>query len=139
MNTVYFIGIDIGTQGARVTLLDQQGQQVGAAIFGQHGRNTGKLGRDLFDGGIRSPGQRHGVGIDHIGLGGDYDGMDSGPVGMEDVSGYPRLFEELARRGYSQQDLEKIASRNMMRVLRAAEAYAANRRGDLPIETSVSG
>lgn len=74
------------------------------------------------------------AGIDHIGLGGDYDGMDTGPVGMEDVAGYPNLFVELARRGYSQDDLEKIASRNMMRVLRAAEAYAAAHRGDPPIE-----
>ena len=77
------------------------------------------------------------AGIDHIGLGGDFDGMDGGPAGMEDVSGYPNLFRELARRGYSQQDLEKIASRNMMRVLRAAEAYAAAHRGDPAIETKV--
>ena len=77
------------------------------------------------------------AGIDHIGVGGDYDGMDTGPVGMEDVTGYPRLFEELARRGYSQADLEKIASRNMMRVMRAAEAYAAAHRADPPIETKV--
>ncbi|BBC74335.1 membrane dipeptidase [Altererythrobacter sp. B11] len=79
------------------------------------------------------------AGIDYIGLGGDYDGMDSGPVGMEDVSGYPALFTELARRGYSRQDLEKISSRNMMRVLRAAEAYAAAHRADPPIETPVEG
>lgn len=78
------------------------------------------------------------AGIDHIGLGGDYDGMDTGPAGMEDVSGYPNLFTELARRGYSQADLEKIASRNMMRVLRAAETYAAAHRGDPPIETPVA-
>jgi membrane dipeptidase len=78
------------------------------------------------------------AGIDHIGLGGDYDGMDSGPVGMEDVSGYPALFTELARRGYSQADLEKIASRNMMRVMRAAEAYAASQQGQPPIETPVA-
>ncbi|MGC1270664.1 MAG: dipeptidase [Croceibacterium sp.] len=77
------------------------------------------------------------AGIDHIGVGGDYDGMETGPVGMEDVTGYPRLFEELARRGYSQADLEKIASRNMMRVLRAAESYAAAHRADPPIETKV--
>lgn len=62
------------------------------------------------------------AGIDAIGIGGDYDGMPSGPVGAEDVAGYPALFTELARRGYSQEDLEKIASRNMMRVMRAAEA-----------------
>jgi len=74
------------------------------------------------------------AGIDHIGIGGDYDGMPSGPQGMEDVSGYPALFVELAKRGYSQQDLEKIASRNMMRVLKATEAYAAAHRAAPPIE-----
>ena len=74
------------------------------------------------------------AGIDHIGIGGDYDGMDTGPAGMEDVSGYPVLFRELARRGYSQADLEKIASRNMMRVLRTAEVYAAQHSSDPPIE-----
>lgn len=78
------------------------------------------------------------AGIDHIGLGGDYDGMETGPVGMEDVSGYPALFVELARRGYSQEDLEKIASGNMMRVLKAAEAYAAAHRNDPPIEYPVA-
>ena len=78
------------------------------------------------------------AGIDHVGLGGDYDGMESGPVGMEDVAGYPALFVELARRGYSQNDLEKIASGNMMRVLKAAEAYAAAHRGDPPIEYPVA-
>ncbi len=77
------------------------------------------------------------AGIDHIGLGADYDGMPGGPVGMEDVSGYPTLFVELARRGYSQADLEKISSRNMLRVLKAAEAYAAAHRSDPPIEYPV--
>ena len=77
------------------------------------------------------------AGIDHIGVGGDYDGMDTGPVGMEDVSGYPALFTELARRGYSQADLEKIASRNMLRVLRAAEAYKRSAAGIAPLETPV--
>ena len=60
------------------------------------------------------------AGIDHIGIGGDYDGMPTGPIGMEDVTGYPALFVELAKRGYSQEDLEKIASRNMLRVMRDA-------------------
>jgi len=78
------------------------------------------------------------AGIDHIGLGGDYDGMAIGPLGMEDVSGYPALFTELARRGYSEAELKKIASRNMMRVLKAAEAYAAAHRADPPIEYPVA-
>ncbi|MBX7495049.1 dipeptidase [Qipengyuania sp. 6B39] len=74
------------------------------------------------------------AGIDHIGIGGDYDGMPNGPVGMEDVTGYPALFVELAKRGYSQQDLEKIASRNMLRVMRGAEAVAASQTRVAPIE-----
>jgi membrane dipeptidase len=78
------------------------------------------------------------IGADHIGLGGDYDGMDSAPVGMEDVSGYPALFTELAKRGYSQTELEKIASGNMLRVLKAVEAYAASQKGQPPIETPVA-
>jgi len=77
------------------------------------------------------------AGIDHIGIGGDYDGMATGPAGMEDVTGYPKLFAELAERGYSRGDLEKIASRNMMRVMREAEAYAERQAGTAPIETPV--
>ena len=75
------------------------------------------------------------IGVDHVGVGGDFDGMDEGPKGFEDVSAYPNLFAELGRRGYSQADLEKISSRNMLRVLRAAEGYAAAHRGDAPIES----
>jgi membrane dipeptidase len=77
------------------------------------------------------------AGIDHIGIGGDYDGMPTGPVGMEDVTGYPALFVELARRGYSQADLEKISMRNAVRVMKAAEAYAASQRGTPPFESPV--
>ena len=75
------------------------------------------------------------AGIDHVGIGGDFDGMDSTTQGLEDVSHYPALFTELARRGYTQADLQKIASGNMLRVLRAAEAYAAGHRTDPPLET----
>lgn len=78
------------------------------------------------------------AGIAHIGIGGDYDGMPIGPVGMEDVSGYPALFTELARRGLTQAELEMIASRNILRVMRAAEAYAASVAGMAPIETLIS-
>ncbi len=75
--------------------------------------------------------------IANIGIGGDYDGMATGPVGMEDVTGYPALFTELARRGYSKSDLEAISSRNMMRVLKRAEAVAASQSSMKPIETPV--
>jgi membrane dipeptidase len=74
------------------------------------------------------------IGADHVGLGGDLDGIEVAVAGLEDASTYPALFTELARRGWSQSDLEKLASRNMLRVLRAAEAYARSRRGDTPIE-----
>jgi membrane dipeptidase len=75
------------------------------------------------------------AGIDHVGVGGDYDGIDIVIEGMEDVSTYPVLFTELARRGYGQAQLEKLASRNAMRVLKAAEAYARAHRLDPPIES----
>lgn len=78
------------------------------------------------------------AGVEHIGIGGDFDGMPSGPVGFEDVRGYPLLFAELAKRGYSQAELEMIASRNILRVMRAAEAYAASAAGQPPIETLIA-
>ena len=78
------------------------------------------------------------IGADHVGLGGDLDGIEVTVAGMEDASTYPALFIELARRGWSQQDLEKLASRNMMRVLKGAEAYAAGQRGTPPYENPVS-
>ena len=65
---------------------------------------------------------------------GDMDGIENTVQGMEDVSKYPALFVELARRGYSQADLEKIASRNLLRVMKGAEAYAKAHAGDAPIE-----
>ncbi len=77
------------------------------------------------------------IGADHVGIGADFDG-GGGLPDFADVSKYPALFTELARRGYSQADLEKIASRNMMRVLRGAEAYAAAHKGDPPIEHATS-
>ena len=65
------------------------------------------------------------------------DGLKCGAAvaGFVDVGDYPALFTELARRGYSQADLEKIASRNMLRVMRGAEAYALAHRGDPVIES----
>ena len=61
------------------------------------------------------------AGIDHVALGGDYDGTSELPVGMEDVSGYPLLFAELIRRGWSDADLLKLAGGNILRVIREAE------------------
>lgn len=75
------------------------------------------------------------AGIDHVGIGADFDGMDATVREMPDVSGYPALFIELAKRGYSQADLEKIASRNMMRVMREAEAFSLAHQAEKPFET----
>ncbi|GAA0647010.1 dipeptidase [Kutzneria viridogrisea] len=69
------------------------------------------------------------LGIDHLGLGGDYDGVGVLPVGLEDVSCYPRLFGELLDRGWSEQDCAKLAGANTLRVLRDAEAVARKLRG----------
>lgn len=57
------------------------------------------------------------VGIDHVGIGSDFDGIEVTPDGMEDISMIPALFDELAARGYSQADLDKIASGNFFRVM----------------------
>ena len=65
------------------------------------------------------------IGIDYIGIGGDYDGISSLPVGLEDVSTYPMLTAELVRRGYSDEDILKILGRNVLRVMSDAEAVAA--------------
>lgn len=61
------------------------------------------------------------AGIDHVGLGGDYDGTSDLPVGMEDVTGYPVLFAELIRRGWNDADLLKLAGGNILRVFREVE------------------
>ena len=52
------------------------------------------------------------VGIDHVGIGSDFDGIDVAPQGLEDISLMPVLFDELRTRGYTERDLEKIASEN---------------------------
>lgn len=64
------------------------------------------------------------AGVDHVGLGGDYDGVDALPAGLEDVSGYPRLLEALADRGWSDADLARLTRRNILRVLGSAEQRA---------------
>lgn len=64
------------------------------------------------------------AGVDHVGLGSDFDGIDSAPRGMEDVSKLPNLVRELARRGYSETDLEKIVGGNLLRVMRQVEEVA---------------
>jgi membrane dipeptidase len=68
------------------------------------------------------------AGIDHVGLGGDYDGVSMLPEGMGDVSSYPLITQELLNRGYSEKDIHKILGGNTLRALRAAEKVAAKLR-----------
>lgn len=66
------------------------------------------------------------VGVDHVGIGSDYDGVgDSLPTGLKDVSAYPNLVEGLLRRGYSEADVRKVLAENLLRVWRAVEDHAA--------------
>lgn len=76
------------------------------------------------------------AGIDHVGLGGDYDGASGFAPGLDDVSGYPNLLAALADRGWSDDDLAKLASGNMLRVLRGAERVAARLAAERPPGTA---
>ncbi len=64
------------------------------------------------------------AGLEHVGIGGDFDGTPDLPVGLQDVSRYPALFNELVRRGWSEANCKALAGGNILRVMRAAEAYA---------------
>ncbi|HEY0159230.1 MAG TPA: dipeptidase [Thermoanaerobaculia bacterium] len=65
------------------------------------------------------------AGEDHVGIGGDLDGITTTPVGLESVADYPNLFAELLRRGYTDEQLRKLAGLNVLRAMRAAERTAA--------------
>ena len=79
------------------------------------------------------------AGHDHVGIGGDLDGIpyDEAPAGMNSVSGYPLLFAELIRRGWSDADLAKLAGGNVLRVMRQAEAVAASMKNVPPAMSDV--
>lgn len=80
------------------------------------------------------------AGHDHVGLGADYDGISgTGPVGMKGVDSYPLLFAELARRGWSDTDLAKLAQGNILRVMERVEAVARDTAGLPPIDANDPG
>jgi membrane dipeptidase len=79
------------------------------------------------------------AGIDHIGLGGDYDGCTSLAKGLEDVTGYPNLIAELLQRGYTNEDIEKLTSLNLLRVLKAAEKVRDELIDEPPSEAVFTG
>jgi membrane dipeptidase len=70
------------------------------------------------------------AGHDHVGIGGDLDGIDTTVDGLGGVEDYPNLFAELIRRGWSDQDLSKLAGGNVLRVLRAAESVSASMKNE---------
>jgi len=65
------------------------------------------------------------AGIDHVGIGSDFDGYSGAVKGLEDVSCYPALLAELLRRGYTKEEIKKVAGLNLLRVMREAEKVAA--------------
>jgi membrane dipeptidase len=103
----------------------EQGQQVQRAYEAAHPRPvaTPATVADHLDH------MREAAGIDHIGIGGDYDGTAFTPSGLDDVAGYPHLIAELLDRRWSETDLAKLTWHNAVRVLRDAESVAKDLQG----------
>lgn len=77
------------------------------------------------------------AGHDHVGLGGDYDGLPTLPEGMDGVDAYPKLFLELMKRGWSDADLAKLAGGNILRVMEGAERVARELKDEPPATAKV--
>jgi membrane dipeptidase len=78
------------------------------------------------------------AGVDHVGLGSDFDGIPEGPSGLDAVDKYPALLEELMRRGWSDADIAKVAGENILRVMGEAEQVSAKlRAGEAPSEATL--
>jgi membrane dipeptidase len=71
------------------------------------------------------------AGVDHVGLGSDFDGVDSMPQGLEGIDGLPKITLELLRRGWSDEDVKKVLGENFLRAFAAAEAHARSTRTTL--------
>jgi membrane dipeptidase len=79
------------------------------------------------------------AGVEHVGLGGDFDGISEVVEGLEDVSTYPALLAELSRRGWSEADLRKLAGENVLRAMAQAERVATRLRGERGPSTKTIG
>jgi len=76
------------------------------------------------------------AGVEHVGIGGDFDGITEVVQGLEDVAAYPRLFAELSRRGWSEADMKKLAGENVLRAFAEAERVSARLRAARPASTA---
>lgn len=79
------------------------------------------------------------AGIDHVGLGGDFDGVDALPDGVDGVDAYPRILAALMANGWTEADIRKLAGENVLRVMRAVEAVAASKREERPSLAMLQG
>jgi membrane dipeptidase len=79
------------------------------------------------------------AGVEHVGLGSDFDGIEDAPVGLGGVDRFPALLEELMRRGWSDSDIAKLAGENVLRVMAASEKVAARLRAARPASTAFIG
>src|SRR3954464_14088819 len=121
-----------------VMLYDQSTRPVITDLEKKYGKDTAATARELKQWRVSHPEPRATLsqvadqidyvrkvaGVDHVGIGGDFDGITEVVQGLEDVSKYPALFAELARRGWSDADLKKLAGENLLRVFSQAEAVA---------------
>jgi membrane dipeptidase len=115
----------------------------------QYGSDTARVNRELKAWDAANPAPRVTIadvvdnldhirkvaGIDHIGIGSDFDGIEDTIDGLEDVGSFPRLFAELARRGWTESDLRKLAGENVLRVIETNETVAARLRKERPAST----
>jgi membrane dipeptidase len=76
------------------------------------------------------------AGVDHVGYGSDFDGIDCAPIGLESVADFPHLTAELLRRGWSDRDVEKVLGLNLLRAMRGAEATARRLQRERPPSTA---
>src|SRR3954463_15804876 len=121
-----------------VMLYDQSTRPVITDLEKKYGKDTAAIARELKQWRVSHPEPRATLsqvadqidyvrkvaGVDHVGIGGDFDGITEVVQGLEDVSKYPALFAELARRGWSDADLKMLAGENLLRVFSQAEAVA---------------
>jgi membrane dipeptidase len=121
-----------------VLLYDQSSRPVMKDLQAKYGSDTAAITREIRQWRAAHPEPRATLsqvadqidyvrkvaGVDHVGIGGDFDGITEVVQGLEDVSTYPALFAELARRGWSDEDLRKLAGENFLRVFAQAEAVA---------------